>query len=102
MASTTTYNWFEGELRSKIAPLIPAGCRIRLVLWQEMRPRLHNRFVLTNFCGVSVDIGLDESDTGTDKDDWELLSESHRAEVWTDFRTRAAAPYLPVHECDIP
>jgi hypothetical protein len=96
-----TYTWFEGEMRSRIAHLVPAGRRVRLILWQDMRPTLHNRFVLANFCGISLDRGLDESTTGPDKDDWQLLSESHRAEVWTHFRTRTA-PYLPVHECDIP
>jgi hypothetical protein len=57
--------------------------------------------VLANFCGISVDMGLDESVAGPDKDDWQLLSETHRAEVWTHFRTRVA-PYLPVHECEMP
>ncbi|SRR6266536_1638060 len=100
--AASTYAWFEGEVRSRIAHLVPAGCRLRLILWQEMRPSLHNRFVLTNFCGISLDRGLDECDTGPDMDDWQLLSENHRAAVWTDFRMRSAPPCTPVHECDIP
>lgn len=98
----STYSWFEGELRSRIGSLVPAGKRLRLVLWQEMRPRLHNRFVLTNFGGVTLGVGLDESDSGPDMDDWELLSEDHRSAIWTDFRTRTTPPYVPVYECDIP
>jgi hypothetical protein len=96
-----TWAWFESGMRSHITDLIPAGCRVKVTLWAEMRPAFHNRFVLANFCGISLDRGLDESDTGPDKDDWQLLSEDHRAEVWTHFRTRVA-PYVPVHECDIP
>jgi hypothetical protein len=97
----STYAWFEGGMRSQLTSLIPGGCRVRSILWAEMRPSLHNRFVLANFCGISVDMGLDESTIGPDKDDWQLLSESHRAEVWTHFQKRVA-PYLPVHEFDIP
>src|SRR5206468_11677728 len=101
--AASTYSWFESELRSRLAPIVPAGCQLRLVLWDQMHAaRMHNRFVLTNFCGISLDTGLDEVDTGTEMDDWQLLSENHSAEVWNSFRARLAAPYAPVHECNIP
>jgi hypothetical protein len=90
------YSWYRNELRSRIGSLIPSGCHVRLVLWVDPQDRFHNRFILTNFCGISIDRGLDESDRGQDHDDWEIIDESHREDVWNRFRTTGTAAYGPV------
>jgi hypothetical protein len=90
------HSWFFNELRSRIGPLVPSGCRIRLVLWEDPEDRFHNRFILTNFCGISVDRGLDESDQGPDQDDWEIIDERHREDVWNRFKTPGTPLYGPV------
>lgn len=92
----STYSWFYNELRTRIGSCIPVGCQIRLVLWRDPNDLFHNRFILTNFCGISVDKGLDESDRGPDQDDWELIDERHREDVWNGFRITGAPAYGPV------
>jgi hypothetical protein len=87
------YLWYQRELRSRIELIIPSGCRVRLVLWDDPDGRFHNRFILTNFCGISVGRGLDESDHGLDHDDWELIDEPHREDVWNRFRASGTNPY---------
>lgn len=97
------HSWYHNELRSRIGPLIPSGCQVRLVLWEDPGDRFHNRFILTNFCGISVDRGLDESDQGLDHDDWEIIDERHREDVWNRFRTAGVSTYGPVaYECTLP
>jgi hypothetical protein len=97
------YSWYREELRSRIGPLLSPGCQVRLVLWEDPEDRFHNRFILTNFCGISVDRGLDESDRGLDHDDWEIIDEQHREDVWNRFRTIGTHAYGPVaYEASIP
>lgn len=97
------YSWYHSELRSRIGPLIPSGCQARLVLWEDPEDRFHNRFILTNFCGISVGRGLDESDHGVDHDDWEIIDEPHREDVWNRFRTKGTSAYgLIAYEAMIP
>lgn len=86
-------SWYHSELRSRIGSLIPSGCQVRLVLWDDPEGRFHNRFILTNFCGISVDRGLDESDHGLDYDDWEIIDEQHRDTVWNRFRITGTGAY---------
>jgi len=90
------YSWYHNELRSRIGHLVPSGCQIRLVLWEDPEDRFHNRFILTNFCGISVDRGLDESDHGPDYDDWEIIDERHREDVWNRFRPMGTPAHGPV------
>ncbi|MER3422890.1 MAG: hypothetical protein C4293_06325, partial [Nitrospiraceae bacterium] len=62
----STFDWFHNDLRSCIGSSIPVGSQVRLVIWEDPEKRFHNRFILTNFCGISIDKGLDESDSGPD------------------------------------
>lgn len=101
--TNANHSWYHDEFRSRVGPLIPSGCQVRLILWEDPGDRFHNRFILTNFCGISVDRGLDESDHGLDHDDWEIIDERHREDVWNRFRTTGTPAYGPVvYEALIP
>jgi len=54
---------FEENCREYLARLIPDKVRLKIVRWDdsEAKNKIHERYVLTDIGGVSIDPGLDES-----------------------------------------
>ena len=69
-----TSDYFEDGLKKHYAPLIPQGKSIKVFLWEtKITSRgahpFHNRYVLSNHCGVMVGYGTDSSKEKTDASD---------------------------------
>ena len=80
-------NYFDswGE---KLRPLIEKyGHSFKVFLWKSGSNSMHDRFILTDQCGISVPWGLDcpnkpKKDTDTD---WGLLDEETRLKRWEQY-----------------
>jgi hypothetical protein len=81
------------EWEESIRPILRHGIghRVTVFLWDQgfdlTRARAHDRFVLTDQCGISVPGGLDCYPSATDTTDWILLDE--------DIRRRRLDQYTP-------
>ena len=75
----------------------------RVVLWaeREIQETFHNRFILTDICGIEVMQGLDEpKHGGPDHDDWGVMGETHRQEIWRQFQ-KGSTTFHQKHEFDL-
>lgn len=90
----------ENEIKKELTPRMNSECRVRFVLWAERQSQetFHNRFILTNICGIKVGQGLDEpKHGGSDYDDWDVIGENHRQEIWHQFQ-RGSTTFDQKHE----
>ena len=73
----------------KIRPLIAVdGHRFKVFLWESLpgSESMHDRFILTDQCGISVPGGLDcRSHSHRNSTDWSLLDEDVRIRRWNDY-----------------
>ena len=83
-----TSDYFNG-LKRHYAPLIPQEKSIKVFLWEtEITPPrganpFHNRYVLSNHCGVMVGYGTDSSRRKTDAPDTlQIVDEKIYKEIW--------------------
>jgi len=79
----------ESKIKQGLIPLMNQGTRVRVVLWTEkdIQETFHNRFILTDLCGIEVMQGLDEpKHGGPDHDDWGVMGEAHRQAIWRQFQ----------------
>lgn len=84
-----TSDYFKDDLNKHYAPLIPQGKSIKVFLWEtEITPPrgahpFHNRYVLSNHCGVMAGYGTDSSKDETDASDTlVILPENAYKEIW--------------------
>jgi hypothetical protein len=90
----------EAQMRTGLLPLMKPGTWVRVVLWAErqIHETFHNRFFLTDLCGIEAGHGFDESKHGgRDHDDWSVMAENHRQEIWRQFQ-RGSATFDHKHE----
>ncbi len=84
-----TLNDYLGAWERKIRPLIGIdGHRFKVFLWESLpgSESLHDRFVLTDQCGISVPGGLDcRTHTHPNTTDWNLLDEDVRVKRWNEY-----------------
>lgn len=78
-AETRVYEKFVGDCQEKLRDLVPAGFEVKVSIWREKEKgqKLHNRYLLTNMCGVMFGTGSDASDDpeAEESDDIVLLDE---------------------------
>jgi hypothetical protein len=65
--STETKDSFDRECKEHLPAIIPSGMKIRLVRWDK--EYLHNRYILTEYGGLSFGTGLDDHDGRNNKED---------------------------------
>ena len=92
---TPDSGYFKNELNQHYAPLIPTGKSVRVLLWQiEQDARIergahpfHNRYVLSNHCGVIAGYGTDSAKTATDAPDvLQIVDHKIYLELWNQIR----------------
>ncbi len=92
---TPDSGYFKNELNKHYAPLIPTGKSVRVLLWQiEQDARIergahpfHNRYVLSNHCGVIAGYGTDSAKTPTDAPDvLQIVDHKIYLELWNQIR----------------
>lgn len=77
-------SYFETSFRALYANMIPASSTVTIILWQvddgppdRGAHPYHNRFVITNLCGVMVGYGTDSPNHATDApDELQIVDES--------------------------
>lgn len=73
----------------KLRPLIAVdGHRFRVFLWESLpgSESMHDRFILTDQCGISTPGGLDcRSHSHPNRTDWSLLDEDVRQRRWNEY-----------------
>lgn len=73
----------------RLRPLITSnGHRFRVFLWESLpgSETMHDRFILTDQCGISVPAGLDcRSHSHANSTDWSLLDEDVRQRRWNEY-----------------
>ena len=92
---TPDSGYFENELNKHYAPLIPTGKFVRVLLWQiEQDARIergahpfHNRYVLSNHCGVIAGYGTDSAKTATEAPDiLQIVDHKIYLELWNQIQ----------------
>ncbi len=75
--------------KEKLRPLIAVdGHRFRVFLWESLpgSESMHDRFILTDQCGISAPGGLDcRRLSHANTTDWNLLDEDVRQKRWFDY-----------------
>lgn len=73
----------------RLLPLISAdGHRFRVFLWESMpnSEKFHDRYILTDQCGITVSGGLDcRSDSHPNSTDWSLMDDDVRLRRWDQY-----------------
>ena len=61
---------FRNNCQHHLPGIVPAGCRLRVVLWNDVAAvdKMHARYILTDRGGVGVENGLDEGNSGDTTD----------------------------------
>ena len=87
--------YFENELNKHYAHLIPIGKSVKVFLWQIKQGitiekgghPFHNRYVLSNHCGVIAGYGTDSAKTATDAPDvLQIVGHKIYLELWNQIR----------------
>lgn len=89
----------------KLRPLIAAdGHRFRVFLWESLpgSGSMHDRFILTDQCGISTPGGLDcRCHSRANSTDWSLLDEDVRQHRWQDYDP-PTSPFKLLEKMEIP
>lgn len=92
---TPDSGYLKNELNKHYAPIIPIGKSVRVFLWQiEQDEKIergahpfHNRYVLSNHCGVIAGYGTDSAKTATDAPDvLQIVDHKIHLELWNQIR----------------
>ena len=92
---TPDLDYFENELNKHYAHLIPTGKSVMVLLWQIEQDAgiergahpFHNRYVLSNHCGVIVGYGTDSAKIATDAPDiLQIVDHKIYLELWNQIR----------------
>jgi hypothetical protein len=90
LKAKSTDEFFADALEEQLGPELPAGSKLVFFRWKQRvgGEDFHRRFVLTENCGIGVDFGLDEGDTG-EVTDMMLLDRSTWERRRADFSAGA-------------
>ena len=78
--------YFDDACRTELPSRVPEGLRVvvRRLQRREGRDQMHNRYVLTELCGIQFGTGLDTGSAGT-TDDITLLAKDQYAHRWKQY-----------------
>ncbi len=81
-----THEYFRDACKEKLPRRVPEGLRVvvRRLERKNGRDQMHNRYVLTELCGIQFGAGLDTGDAGA-TDDITLLSEQQYRHRWKQY-----------------
>jgi hypothetical protein len=77
------------DMHTQLPKIIPTGKKIFIVIWKKRQhgQGFHNRYILTESCGVGFGNGIDQNDDpeSKDKDDLYLMDSDKYKERWKEF-----------------
>lgn len=78
-----------GELKARLPRIIPLGKQLTISVWKqrERGEKLHNRYILSEICGVGFGIGLDQNDNqeSSETDDLYMMEPPQRLFRWQQY-----------------
>lgn len=89
------------DMKALLPIIIPAGKELHVTIWKqrERGQKLHNRYILSELCGVAFGIGLDQSDNQTtaETDDLHLMDTAKYMARWQEYMGSPVAfdPVVP-------
>lgn len=104
--SPSYVRYVENELNHNLKALLPRGVGLQFFLWrtdgnwvEKGAHPMHNRYVLTNICGLDVGYGLDSAQVQTDVEDHlQILDATVYLRLWKRARGEELFPGLEVGE----
>ena len=78
---------FISECTSKVRSILPCDMEVKFIRWKQREngEKLHARYVLTEYGGISIEVGLDEGNDG-ETTDIKILSDEIYKKRWTSFQ----------------
>lgn len=77
------------EMQRRLPKIIPTGKKVHVTIWKqrELGQKLHNRYILSEVCGVAFGIGLDQNDdqTASETDDLHMMDTAKLAARWQEY-----------------
>ncbi|MBU4261099.1 MAG: hypothetical protein KKC76_04360 [Proteobacteria bacterium] len=77
------------EMQRRLPGIIPAGKEVYFTVWKqrEQGQKLHNRYILSEFCGVAFGTGLDQNDdqAAAETDDLHMMDAAKLAARWQEY-----------------
>ena len=96
-----TCNHLIYEFKKNLPKIIPSGKEVKITIWKQRLKgeKLHNRYILTENCGIAFGVGLDQSgeEDSAETDDLHWLEEGV-----LDFRNREYLGNPPAFDKVIP
>ena len=83
------------EMQKRLPGIIPAGREVQVTFWKQREhgEKLHNRYILSEICGVAFGTGLDQNndDEAIETDDLHMLDSGKHSARWKDYMGLPAA-----------
>jgi len=77
------------EMKRRLAMIIPRGKEVHVTIWRQREhgQKLHNRYILSEFCGIAFGTGLDQNDdsTATETDDLHMMDAAKLETRWKEY-----------------
>lgn len=77
------------EMRRRLPGIIPEGKEVHIMIWKQREhgQKLHNRYILSEVCGVAFGTGLDQNDdeAAFETDDLHMMDAAKLAARWQEY-----------------
>ena len=82
-------SFLKGEMQDRLSKIIPKGQGVQISIWKQREhgQKLHNRYILSEVCGVAFGTGLDQNDdqAGAETDDLHMMDAVKLAARWQEY-----------------
>lgn len=77
------------EMQKRLVQIIPTGKKVHITILKQREhgQKLHNRYILSEVCGIAFGIGLDQNDdqTTAETDDLHMMDTTKLATRWQEY-----------------
>jgi hypothetical protein len=77
------------EMQRRLARIIPTGKEVHITIWKQREhgQKLHNRYILSEVCGVAFGTGLDQNDdqAAIETDDLHMMDSAKLVTRWQEY-----------------
>ena len=77
------------EMQKRLPRIIPAGKEVYVTIWKqrEQGQKLHNRYILSEVCGVAFGTGLDQNNNqaAAETDDLHMMDAAKLSARWQEY-----------------
>lgn len=77
------------KLQKQLQQIIPTGKKVHITIWKQRENgrKLHNRYILSEACGIAFGTGLDQNDNpaATETDDLHMMDSAKLSTRWQEY-----------------